>query len=146
MLHLNHGFGASASSWAGVMGELSRRLHAVAVAHDTPGFGLTSRPGLWRIGRYSLGNNAGERRRCPGRSSKREAMGFVRDVAGVFFSCLVFPVSCGRLVLPLCTSSTRLGSVECSWVGSFRGAEVPDVAGDGATDARVDWCTFSEVS
>ncbi|CAM9654898.1 unnamed protein product, partial [Ectocarpus fasciculatus] len=40
VLHMNHGFGASSSSWSPVIRSLSRDLGALAVAHDTPGFGL----------------------------------------------------------------------------------------------------------
>ncbi|CAM9632289.1 unnamed protein product, partial [Hapterophycus canaliculatus] len=40
VLHMNHGFGASSSSWSPVIKSLSRELGAVAIAHDTPGFGL----------------------------------------------------------------------------------------------------------
>lgn len=59
VLHLNHGFGASALSWESVMPSLSRALGTV-VAHDTPGFGLTARPGIRRTESYSLRFNAGE--------------------------------------------------------------------------------------
>ncbi|CAN0325648.1 unnamed protein product, partial [Ectocarpus sp. 12 AP-2014] len=38
---MNHGFGASSSSWSPVIRRLSRDLGALAIAHDTPGFGLT---------------------------------------------------------------------------------------------------------
>lgn len=60
VLHMNHGFGASSSSWTPVISSLSGALGALAVAHDTPGFGLTARTGIWRTNRYSLSNNAGE--------------------------------------------------------------------------------------
>ncbi|CAM9340594.1 unnamed protein product, partial [Ectocarpus sp. 8 AP-2014] len=40
VLHMNHGFGASSSSWSPVIRRLSRDLGALAIAHDTPGFGL----------------------------------------------------------------------------------------------------------
>ena len=43
------------------MAKLSQALGAVAAAHDTPGFGLTARAGLWNADRYSLSNDAGER-------------------------------------------------------------------------------------
>lgn len=59
-MHMNHGFGASSLSWAPVIKGLSEALGAVTVAHDSPGFGLTGRPGLWRTNQYSLRNNAGE--------------------------------------------------------------------------------------
>lgn len=60
VLHMNHGFGASSSSWSPVIRRLSRKLGALAVAHDTPGFGLTARAGLSEANRYSLRTNAGE--------------------------------------------------------------------------------------
>ena len=62
VLHMNHGFGASSSSWSPVIRRLSRELGALAVAHDTPGFGLTARAGLTKANRYSLRSNAGEER------------------------------------------------------------------------------------
>ncbi|CAM9245509.1 unnamed protein product [Scytosiphon promiscuus] len=58
VLHMNHGFGASSSSWSPVIKTLSRELGALAIAHDTPGFGLTARAGLLEANRYSLRNNA----------------------------------------------------------------------------------------
>ncbi|CAM9130941.1 unnamed protein product [Choristocarpus tenellus] len=60
VLHLGHGFGASSLSWTPVLGSLSKAFRAVAVAHDTPGFGLTERPGLrGALNKlYSLDNNA----------------------------------------------------------------------------------------
>eukprot|EP00752_Nemacystus_decipiens_P003163 g2927.t1 len=58
VLHMNHGFGASSSSWSPVIRRLSRELGALAVAHDTPGFGLTARAGLPEANRYSLRSNA----------------------------------------------------------------------------------------
>lgn len=60
VLHLNHGFGASALSWESVIPSLSRALGTVVVAHDTPGFGLTARAGIRRTESYSLRFNAGE--------------------------------------------------------------------------------------
>lgn len=60
VLHMNHGFGASSSSWSPVIKTLSRELGALAIAHDTPGFGLTARVGLLEADRYSLRSNAGE--------------------------------------------------------------------------------------
>lgn len=60
VLHMNHGFGASSSSWSPVINGLSRELGALAIAHDTPGFGLTARAGLLETNRYSLRSNAGE--------------------------------------------------------------------------------------
>lgn len=60
VLHMNHGFGASSSSWSPVIRALSSELGALAIAHDTPGFGLTARVGLLKANRYSLRNNAGE--------------------------------------------------------------------------------------
>lgn len=60
VFHMNHGFGASSSSWSPVIRELSRGLGALAIAHDTPGFGLTARVGLFEANRYSLRSNAGE--------------------------------------------------------------------------------------
>jgi len=59
VLHMNHGFGASSSSWSPVIGRLSSGLGALAIAHDTPGFGLTGRVGLLQANRYSLRSNAG---------------------------------------------------------------------------------------
>ncbi len=59
VLHMNHGFGASSSSWSPVIERLSSGLGALAIAHDTPGFGLTSRVGLLQANRYSLRSNAG---------------------------------------------------------------------------------------
>lgn len=60
VLHMTHGFGASSSSWMPVIDQLSRGLGALAVAHDTPGFGLTDRPSWWMAPKYSLQFNAGE--------------------------------------------------------------------------------------
>lgn len=74
VLHMNHGFGASSSSWSPVIGRLSSGLGALAIAHDTPGFGLTERVGLLRANRYSLRSNAGgEIKSCrePCRTRKR---------------------------------------------------------------------------
>lgn len=68
VLHMNHGFGASSSSWAPVIRRLSAALGALTVAHDTPGFGLTARAPLWRTRRYSLDSNAGEADVCGRRS------------------------------------------------------------------------------
>ena len=40
-----HGFGANAWSWErGALTRLANRLEATVIAHDSPGFGLTSRP------------------------------------------------------------------------------------------------------
>eukprot|EP00903_Cladosiphon_okamuranus_P007579 g7352.t1 len=58
VVHMNHGFGASSSSWSPVIRLLSTNLGALAVAHDTPGFGLTARAGLLKANRYSLRSNA----------------------------------------------------------------------------------------
>lgn len=82
VLHMNHGFGASSSSWSPVIRRLSRDLGALAIAHDTPGFGLTGRVGLFETNRYSLQSNAGRRARTHAlwRESSRWAGGGFRDL------------------------------------------------------------------
>jgi pimeloyl-ACP methyl ester carboxylesterase len=49
-----HGFGSSSFSYEAVLPQLLalRPAAAVAWAYDSPGFGLTSRPPLWRLGQY----------------------------------------------------------------------------------------------
>ncbi|CAM9804811.1 unnamed protein product [Ascophyllum nodosum] len=59
LLHMNHGFGASCTSWESVIPSLSGALRALIIAHDSPGFGLTARAGLRRANKYSLRFNTG---------------------------------------------------------------------------------------
>ncbi|CAD7704677.1 unnamed protein product [Ostreobium quekettii] len=51
-MHLYHGFGANLYSWGPVHARLAQSLNACVTAHDTPGFGLTSRPA--KLSAYSL--------------------------------------------------------------------------------------------
>lgn len=59
-IHFNHGFGASSLSWLPVIPSLAKKMNAkVAIAHDSPGFGLTERPKILKVNSLTPYTSAG---------------------------------------------------------------------------------------